>query len=707
MPPFRVTKLQSFVTRDLTLSTFTVAILSCLFINERLASIGFAKPPSTQPNIIFIMADDLGWGDLGVFHQNASSHDRKHKTPKLDWLAASGLQMRAHYCPAPVCAPSRSSLLTGVHQGNALVRDNQFDRELEDRPTLGSVMRAAGYKTCLVGKYGLQGGTRDKQQIGTPDDWPSYPTKRGFDEFFGYVSHYAGHLHYPNDPWELANEKHAGTVNLWQSDASGDSEVSEQLSKCYTTDLFTARTKHFITEHQKTNQDQPFFLYLAYDTPHAALQIPTIAYPEGGGASGGLQWVGEPGNMINTATGVVDSYRHPDYAGKGWTDVEERFATMIRRIDSSVGDLQQLLNDLGIAEDTLVVFTSDNGPHHESYLKGDDQEDVRYQPTSFQSYGPYDGTKRDCWEGGIRMPTLAWWPGVIDEGRIDSSPSQFHDWMATFSDLAGIPAPARCDGVSLVPTLTGKGQQTAPTTYIEYLNGSKTPDYEDFKASRRGKRRKQMQVIRMRGVDGKSYKGVRYDIQSHLDHFEIFDVEADPNEENDLANSSDAFRELHQRMKDRVLQIRRPNASTPRPFDDALIAPMERQNTPTDRHRLTEIVYGKTDTPWVPQTDQLKKVSQRETDAGNADLIVHPLKPNSTSEVTAFVNISEDGVYEIAVESDVPCFARLHEGHAFDLPKAGVKLPSIRRHLKAGIHPLRIIAVSGDQPAKVSIRWNR
>ncbi|TWU30668.1 sulfatase-like hydrolase/transferase [Novipirellula artificiosorum] len=156
---------------------------------------------ASQPNIVFVFTDDLGWGDLGVFYQNESKHDKTHQTPHLDRLAAGGLQMRAHHCPAPVCAPSRSSLLTGVHQGNAVVRNNQFDKALEDNHTLGSVLREAGYRTCMIGKFGLQGGPKEKQQTGTPADWPAYPTKRGFDEFFGYVSHYAGHLHYPNDPW--------------------------------------------------------------------------------------------------------------------------------------------------------------------------------------------------------------------------------------------------------------------------------------------------------------------------------------------------------------------------------------------------------------------------------------------------------------------------------------------------------------------------
>ncbi|MEM6981234.1 MAG: arylsulfatase, partial [Planctomycetota bacterium] len=449
-----------------------------------------------QPNVIFILCDDLGWGDLGCFYQNTSRHTKRHRTPHLDRMAAEGLQMRAHYCPAPVCAPSRASLLTGTHQGHCSIRDNQFDKALPDVPTLGTVMQGAGYRTVMIGKYGLQGdGDR-------ATNWPSYPTRRGFDEFFGYVRHRDGHLHYPAHPWPLGNsESHQKPVELWDN----DEEVSAQLSKCYTTDLFTAKTKQFLIDHAETSPEKPFFVYLAYDTPHAALQTPTVAYPEGSGLSGGIEWLGQPGQMINTAEGEIDQFRHPDYTDQGWSDVEERFATMVRRIDHCVGDLLQTLRDLNIDEETLVVLSSDNGPHRESYL-----QDVDYTPESFQSYGPFDGIKRDCYEGGIRMPTLAWWPGRIAGGRIDSTPSQFHDWLTTFADLADTLAPARADGVSLVPTLTGSGEQVPSQIYVEYMQHGTTPDYADFAANKRKQRRRQMQVVH---VDG--YKGIRLNTQSH------------------------------------------------------------------------------------------------------------------------------------------------------------------------------------------------
>ncbi|MEM7313410.1 MAG: sulfatase-like hydrolase/transferase [Planctomycetota bacterium] len=652
-----------------------------------------------QPNIVLIFTDDMGWGDLGVFYQNDSKHDKRHKTPHLDGLAAGGLQMRAHFCPAPVCAPSRSTLLTGVHQGNAVVRDNQFDKALEDNHTLGSVLREAGYRTCMIGKYGLQGGPKNKRQTGTPADWPAYPTKRGFDEFFGYVSHYAGHLHYPNDPWKLANKGHQGVPDLWHSDESGDYEISESLSKCYTTDLFTARAKHFLKTHRKQRADQPFFLMLNYDTPHAALQIPTGPYPEGHGINGGLQWTGgsDPKSIaqpaINTAIGEVDSFIHPDYTGQDWLDVEKRFATMVRRIDSAVGDLQQTLDELGLARNTLVVFTNDNGPHHEAYLKRESWGSASYTPQAFQSYGPYDGTKRDCWEGGIRMPTLAWWKGTIASNRIDSTPSQFHDWMATFCDAAGIPAPARCDGVSLLPTLTGQGEQAEGLVYIEYQNGGKTPNYDDFEQKKRSRRRKQMQVIRVTGIDGKSYKAVRYNIKSADDDFEIYDVESDPSETLNLAGINPAMTRLQTQMKARVLQVRSPNESAKRPYDSAAIPASEQ----------IESGYQ------VLRFDLPEQVSYVPSPAGKSEAVPGSVVESQGKitfvaprpgvfQIRGHFTITTQAAKSIQVVSDSACFMRLHEGHAIDLQTAGTAT-SGQRILAAGSHPFKMIVRANKEGA--------
>ncbi|MGC4014368.1 MAG: sulfatase-like hydrolase/transferase [Luteolibacter sp.] len=264
------------------------AILSVLVVTV-LSAAGVAP----KPNVIFILCDDLGYGDIGVFYQNLrkATNDRSepwHFTPNLDTVAAEGLQMPHHYCPAPVCAPSRASLLLGVHQGHANVRDNQFDKALENNHTLGTVLKGAGYATACVGKWGLQGSGAN------PTAWAAYPTKRGFDYYYGYVRHGDGHEHYPKEgPYDGAKE-------VWDM----NTEVSSGLDKCYTADLWTARAKKWLVDQHTTAPSQPFFLYLAYDTPHATCELPTMAYPAGGGLTGGLQWTGTPGAMINTAGGT-------------------------------------------------------------------------------------------------------------------------------------------------------------------------------------------------------------------------------------------------------------------------------------------------------------------------------------------------------------------------------------------------------------------
>src|SRR5215469_4941578 len=260
-------------------------------------------PAPAHPNIIYILTDDLGWGDLGVLFQNsrAAANNRSkpwHLTPNLDRFAAEGVQLPAHYCPAPVCAPSRASLLLGVSQGHANVRDNQFDKALENNHTLATVLKQAGYATVAIGKWGLQGVKAGETN---PATWPAYPTKRGFDYFFGYARHSDGHEHYPKEgPYEKPKQ-------VWD----GTNDITPDLDKCYTADLWTARAKQWIIDHQHSSPAQPFFMYLAYDTPHATTELPTQAYPAGGGLRGGMKWLGEPGRMINTASGEIDSWMYP------------------------------------------------------------------------------------------------------------------------------------------------------------------------------------------------------------------------------------------------------------------------------------------------------------------------------------------------------------------------------------------------------------
>ena len=252
---------------------------------------------------------------MGAFYQNqrAALHDRSvpfFSTPNIDTLAKDGARLTQHYSAAPVCAPSRASLLSGLTQGNANVRDNQFDKALADSHTLGTVLQQAGYATAAIGKWGLAGGDWESKDNKNPSidapasqkaaayrTWTAFPTRRGFDYFFGYVRHVDGHFHYPKEDGR----------EVWQN----DHEIAADLDKCYTADLWTAQAKKWITEQTAAHPSQPFFVYLAYDTPHAKLQNPPCPYPAGGGLTGGVQWTGKPHAMLNTSIGTPDGYMFP------------------------------------------------------------------------------------------------------------------------------------------------------------------------------------------------------------------------------------------------------------------------------------------------------------------------------------------------------------------------------------------------------------
>jgi arylsulfatase A-like enzyme len=637
------------------------------------------------PNIIFILTDDLGYGDLGVLFQNeraAAGKDALH-TPHLDQMAAEGLLLTRHYVPAPVCAPSRASLLLGLHQGHANVRNNQFDKALEDNHTMASVLKEAGYATALVGKYGLQG-----LEGNSPATWEAYPTKRGFDHFFGYVRHVDGHNHYP------AHEaRQRPKVELYHQ----DQEISGQLQGCYTADLFTAAAKKWIVDQQQRNAQQPFFLYLAYDTPHAGLQVASAPYPAGGGLNGGVQWQGEAGRFINTVADTIDHYLHPDYADQNWPDQQKRHASMVRRIDDGVADVLQLLQDLNLDEETLVVFTSDNGPHHESYGYGD------YAPTFFDSYANMDGTKRDTWDGGIRVPTIVRFPGRVKAGERNDTPSGFHDWLPTFADLAGIPAPANTDGVSLVPLLTGEGEPRPGTVYIEYSVNGKTPDYPAFHESHKGQHRGEMQVIYLDG-----YKGIRYNTQSAADDFRIYDTRQDPGEKNNLAGTSPAFDSLQGRMKERVLQVRRPNESAARPYDEvpvpALAAASVQGISPGLRYRSFEAV-----TAWVPQVASLRQEPKGEGVSTGFDLGLRSRDNDVVMEYSGLLEVPETGEYVFSLQTGQGAVLRLHEATVIDADKgyaAGAARETSAR-LEKGLHPVRLTLSHGAQGApSLELQWS-
>lgn len=619
-------------------------------------------PP--RPNVIFILADDLGYGDLGVFWQNQRRKigDRSkpwHTTPQLDQLAAEGITLPHQYCAAPVCAPARASLLTGLHQGHANVRDNQFDKALEDNHNLATVLKAGRYATACIGKWGL---------AGNPPEFPAHPLHRGFDEFFGALRHTDGHEHYPKEG------PYRGPKEIWENHR----EISASLDKCYTTDLFTARAKYWIANQHQAKPKQPFFLYLAFDTPHAVLELPTQPYPVGG-----LQWLGEPGHMINTASGAIDSWIHPDYANAtwdhdqnpatpetAWPNVYQRYATSVRRIDDCVGDLLQQLKDLGIDRETLIVFTSDNGPSVESYLE------EPYSPEFFGSYGPFSGIKRDIWEGGIRVGAIARWPAGIPAGRTSILPCGHWDWLPTLAEIAGLPAPARTDGRSLVPTLTTHGVQRTPDIYVEYHVNGATPSFSEFPATIRGRPRGHMQMIQKNHLTG-----LRINIVDDLTHFEIYDTTQDTGQSIDIAAQQGP---LQAQLKDEVLRMRRPLADAPRPYDQALI-PSVSIKDPAEGVLGYMIYEGAW--PWLPDFDTMEPI----TKGACSSLDPKPperLQPHGL-RLSGFFKAPTDGEYIFHLRSGNSAQLRLHQALVIDNDFHHTESwVSVSIRLKAGFHPL-------------------
>ncbi|MCP4756525.1 MAG: sulfatase-like hydrolase/transferase [Proteobacteria bacterium] len=340
------------------------------------------------PNIVYILADDAGYGDFGAYGQ------KEIRTPSIDTMAEEGIVFTNHYAGTTVCAPSRSSLLTGKHTGHTDIRGNVEIIPEGQQPlppetkTLADVLKEAGMRTGAVGKWGLGGPGSS-----------GVPNKKGFDYWYGYLCQRQAHSYYPSHLWN-------------------NGKKVELDGQHYTHDLFTHQALKFI----QRNQNDPFFLFLAYTIPHAQLQVPDL----------------EP------------------YQDRNWSGDKKRYAAMITRMDTDIGRLLKLLKELNLDRRTLVMFSSDNGPHAEG---GAD-------PTFFDSSGPLRGKKRDLYEGGIRVPMVARWPGTIQAGSRSDHISAFWDVLPTLAELAGAEAPADIDGISMVPTLLGRPENQKKHDYL-------------------------------------------------------------------------------------------------------------------------------------------------------------------------------------------------------------------------------------------------
>jgi len=401
------------------------------------------------PNVIFILADDLGYGDLGCYGQ------KQIRTPNLDRFAAEGMRFTQAYAGSTVCAPSRCCLMTGRHTGHARVRGNARVPLLPDDVTVAEILRQAGYKTGIVGKWGM----------GEPDS-TGLPTRQGFDEWFGYLNQRNAHNYYPPFLWRGETRvplpgnlpqpsKPEDGYELYSRDAAKRQAGPDGRRGTYSHDLFTREALDFVRRHHRS----PFFLYLAYTIPHANNEF-------GGVTRDGME--------------VPD---YGPYADKPWPNPQKGHAAMIDRMDRDVGKLMALLAELGVDDETIVFFSSDNGPHREGGAK----------PDFFDSNGPLKGIKRDLYEGGIRVPTMARWPGKIKAGAVSDQLWAFWDFLPTAAELAGAAdkTPRGVDGISIVPTLLGKPQKQPAYLYWEFHEGASKQAVRmgDWKAVRLGPKR--------------------------------------------------------------------------------------------------------------------------------------------------------------------------------------------------------------------------
>ena len=481
----------------LVLSLFSLFLFNC---SEK-------EKTHQKPNIIYFLADDLGYGEIGVLGQE------KIKTPNIDALAKGGMLFTQHYSGAPVCAPARYSFLTGKHMGHSYIRGNDewaergevwnYTKAFSDpglegqRPipantiTLGKQLQKAGYRTGIFGKWGL----------GAPST-EGVPSKQGFDDFYGYNCQRQAHNLYPSHLWHndtkvfLDNELVNPGSNLEKDADINDPKSYARFTQQneYAPELIHQKSLEFIKQHK----DKPFFMYYVSPLPHVPLQVPTK---------------------------YTDEYRkvfgdEKPYTGKSYFPTQHpnaTYAAMITYLDMQLGELIAELKKQGIYENTLIVFTSDNGP---TYTGG---VDANY----FDSAKPFDNnygrTKGFVYEGGIRVPLIASWPKQIKAGTTSNHISAFYDMMPTFSDIAGIASPKEIDGISFKNSLLGNNQQKHDYLYWEF------PSYQGQQAVRMGK-----------------WKAIRKNIFKGNLKLELYNLEEDVKEQNDVSSQ---FPEIVKKME--------------------------------------------------------------------------------------------------------------------------------------------------------------
>ncbi|WP_121812158.1 arylsulfatase [Mucilaginibacter kameinonensis] len=454
-----------------------------LIVTAFLTLFSITASAQKKPNIIYIYADDLGYGELGAYGQ------QKIKTPFLDKMAKEGIRFTQHYTSTPVCAPARCMLLTGRHGGHSYIRGNYEFGGFADSTeggqmplpegtfTIGHMLKQAGYTTGAIGKWGLG-------MSATTGD----PNKQGFDYFYGYLDQKQAHNYYPTHLWENGKWDTLHNSSIFVHRKLRDNETDKAaydyfIGKDYSIDRLSAKALDFIGK----NRDKQFFLYLPFTIPHLSLQVPPEALKPYLGKFDDKPYRGEQG-----------------YAATLYP--RATYAAMITYMDTQIGKIFALLKKLNLDENTIVMFSSDNGATFD--VGG---VDTHY----FNSVAELRGRKQDLYEGGIREPFIARWPGKIPAGKVSDLVSAQFDMMATFAEIAGIKAP-QSDGLSILPTLLNKpGQKQHPYLYFEF------PEKGGQLAIRYG-----------------HWKGVKSNMKKDpATRWELYDLSKDPSEENDIAQA--------------------------------------------------------------------------------------------------------------------------------------------------------------------------
>ncbi|GAB4142810.1 MAG: arylsulfatase [Planctomycetaceae bacterium] len=482
-------------------SLMTVALLA-LF-----SSLSKSQAADRPPNIIVFLADDLGYAEVGCYGQKII------KTPNIDRLAKEGMRFTDHYAGNAVCAPSRCCLMTGKHPGHAFVRTNRVPKELQhlakkfgwefsgqtpipdEEVTIAEVLKQKGYATAATGKWGLG-------HFGTTGD----PNKQGFDLFYGFNDQRHAHNHYPRFLWRNRTKE-----KLPGNDRTLNGET-------YSQDKFTETALEFIEQ----NKSKPFFLYMPFAIPHLSIQVPESSLK---------QYKGK----IPEADYVHRGYLKHPFPRAG-------YAAMVSHMDRDIGKVMALVKKLGLDDNTLVLFSSDNGPTY-NRLGGSDSE-------FFKSAGPFKGLKGSLYEGGIRVPLIARWPGKIKAGTVSHHISAFWDFLPTIAEMTGTKAPAGIDGISFAPTLLGQPEKQKQHEYLYW----EFPSYGGQQAVRIG-----------------DWKGVRQGLQrknrKNRLKIELYNLKTDPGEKHDVSASHP---KMIARMRKIMRTARRPNKLFPIPVLDAL-----------------------------------------------------------------------------------------------------------------------------------------